>query len=499
MDTPLGSRYRLGEEIGRGGMGIVHRGQDLDGRTYAIKMLRPELAGEPDVVVRFIRERSALTGIRDPNLVAVHDLVVEGDSLAIVMDLVEGGDLRRTLRSQGVLPPAEVARIGAGVASALAAAHRAGVLHRDVKPENVLLDDTSTPATVRLADFGIARLVGASAMSRTTGVVGTPRYVPPETWSSEPAVFASDLYGLGIVLYEALCGVPPFVGDFGEVMAGHVTRNPGRPFGIPNPLWNVVADLLIKDPAARPDRASELAAVLAALAESLAGLPAAPRLDRPPTGATIFLDLPPLPPVEDEVASEASGSDTHLLPVLTWGDAGGPPRATVVDPRVNGRGRRPALAVAAVVIVTGIGAGTAVALFDDAAKPNKPAITPSGSRAAAGTKSSTPTPRPEAAVRGLAAATPTPTCTPSPRPSASGNTFVDGDDTRWLKVGGEFNDEGKVREVQARLALLGFYPYQVDGDYGDRTASAVNSFRLSKCLGRADRVGRLTWDYLFGS
>lgn len=287
MDKPLGSRYRIGELIGRGGMGAVHRGCSTDGAPVAIKVIRPELATDQDVVTRFVRERSILTGVRDPHLVAVHDLVVEGDTLAIVMDLVEGTDLRKALAASGTFPPAEVARIGAGVACALGAAHDQGVLHRDVKPENVLLDQSGDPPVVRLADFGIARLVGDSVVSRVTGLIGTPNYLPPEVYAGGPASPATDLYALGVLLYELSCGVPPFTGDMVAVMAGHVGVMPGRPPDVPDRLWEITERLLAKDPAARPSGSREISAALSALSKDLHGAPAAALLDHPPPGEAI--------------------------------------------------------------------------------------------------------------------------------------------------------------------------------------------------------------------
>jgi serine/threonine protein kinase len=182
VDSPLGSRYRIGAPIGRGGTGVVHAGTDDAGTPVAIKVLRHDLAADPEVVARFVRERTILLGVRDPHVVGVRDMVVEGDTLAIVMDLVPGHDLRRALAA-GPFPPAEAARVGAGVARGLAAVHAAGVVHRDVKPENVLLDTTAGGAAVRLTDFGISRVVTTAATQ--TALVGTPYYLAPELWAGE--------------------------------------------------------------------------------------------------------------------------------------------------------------------------------------------------------------------------------------------------------------------------------------------------------------------------
>ncbi|HEV7648596.1 MAG TPA: protein kinase [Actinophytocola sp.] len=263
-------------------MGQVFAGSDPDGQQFAFKILRSDLTGNPDVVARFLKERSILTGLRHPNLVGVHDLVVEGDTVAIVMDLVSGGDLRRRLAESGTLLPAEVARIGSSVASALAAVHAAGVVHRDVKPENILMDG-STP---RLTDFGISRLARDSEIGRSSLLAGTPQYVAPELAEGEEATPAADLYSLGIVLYELCCGVTPFAGgSMLAVIRQHAEQEPGRPGGVPDPLWDLISWLLRKSPKARPQSAQQVATLLDALAPELIQFPVAPRLTAPPAAA----------------------------------------------------------------------------------------------------------------------------------------------------------------------------------------------------------------------
>src|SRR6266700_1065893 len=150
MARALGSRYRLEQApLGSGAMGQVFAGVDTDGRRFAFKILRSDLTGDQGLVDGFLRERAILTSLRHPNLVPVHDLVVEGDTVGIVMDLVSGGDLRAWLTANGPLLPTEVARIGAGIAAGLAEVHAVGVVHRDVKPENVLMDDIGAQRTPR--------------------------------------------------------------------------------------------------------------------------------------------------------------------------------------------------------------------------------------------------------------------------------------------------------------------------------------------------------------
>ena len=288
MERALGSRYRLGESLGSGAMGQVFVGVDTDGREFAFKILRSDLTGNPDAVNRFLQERSILTGLRHPNLVGVHDLVVEGDTVAIVMDLVRGGDLRHWLNGSGTLLPSEVARIGANVAWALAAVHAAQVVHRDVKPENILMDDSTPVRTPRLTDFGISSLARTSEVGRSSLLAGTPQYVAPELAEGEDATPASDLYSLGIVLYELCCGVTPFAGrSMLAVIRQHAEQEPGRPNGIPDPLWELISWLLRKSPRARPQSAQQVATLLDALVAELVMFPVAPRLDSPPVSAPI--------------------------------------------------------------------------------------------------------------------------------------------------------------------------------------------------------------------
>ncbi len=254
MARALGSRYRLEQApLGSGAMGQVFAGVDTDGRRFAFKILRSDLTGDQSLVDGFLRERAILTSLRHPNLVPVYDLVVEGDTVGIVMDLVSGGDLRAWLTANGPLLPTEVARIGAGIAAGLAEVHAVGVVHRDVKPENVLMDDIGAQRTPRLTDFGMSRFTNSSQLGRSSVLAGTPRYVAPELADGGDATPAADLYSLGIVLYELCCGVPPFVGpSMLAVLRQHAEEQPGRPEGIPDQLWDMISWLLAKGPQVRP-------------------------------------------------------------------------------------------------------------------------------------------------------------------------------------------------------------------------------------------------------
>ncbi|MEW1610403.1 MULTISPECIES: protein kinase domain-containing protein [unclassified Streptomyces] len=262
---PVGSKYLLEEPLGRGATGTVWRARQREtagaeaavagqpGETVAIKVLKEELANDADVVMRFLRERSVLLRLTHPNIVRTRDLVVEGDLLALVMDLIDGPDLHRYLRENGPLTPVAASLLTAQIADALAASHADGVVHRDLKPANVLLDERDGRMTPMLTDFGIARLADSPGLTRTHEFVGTPAYVAPESAEGRPQTSAVDIYGAGILLYELVTGRPPFAGGTAlEVLHRHLSEEPRRPSTVPEPLWTVIERCLRKDPDQRP-------------------------------------------------------------------------------------------------------------------------------------------------------------------------------------------------------------------------------------------------------
>ncbi len=286
----LGSSYVLEKPLGRGASGEVWSGRDDSGSRWAFKLLHPELARDQAIVRRFIQERDLLTSIHDPHVVSVHDLVAERETLAIVMELVDGSDLRSTLRRERTLAPGVVARWGAQIAGGLAAAHAGGIIHRDVKPENVLLDETVVPSVAKLTDFGIAKLMTESKARTMT--LGTPHYMAPEVAEDHTPTPASDLYSLGVMLYEMCCGVTPFADWTGTVavLRAHCADIPGRPPGIPDSLWVVIDKLLAKSPAQRDYAGGELALRLHRVADGLTGVPAATPLTTPPASRPMPAD-----------------------------------------------------------------------------------------------------------------------------------------------------------------------------------------------------------------
>ncbi|MGK4581084.1 serine/threonine-protein kinase [Kitasatospora sp. HPMI-4] len=293
MARKIGSRYTVHQVIGRGSAGTVWLGEGPDG-PVAVKLLREDLASDQVLVGRFVQERAALTSLDHPRVVGVHDMVVDGSDLALVMELVQGTDLRTRLERDGVLTPQHAVSVIADVADGLAAAHAAGIVHRDVKPENVLLDLAAPPGPggaprAKLTDFGIARLVDAPRRTRATRIIGTPDYLAPEIIEGLEPRAAVDIYALATVLYEVLAGFTPFGGGHtGAVLRRHVTESVPPVPGMPDGLWRIIAECLAKAPASRL-RAAELAERLRAQLPALGELPplAVPAQGKPPAEETL--------------------------------------------------------------------------------------------------------------------------------------------------------------------------------------------------------------------
>jgi serine/threonine protein kinase len=302
----LAGRYRLEEVIGRGGMSTVYRGTDLSlDRVVAVKVaLDPLVEESPIYLARFTQEAKSAAAIGNPGVVTVYDAGADGPTRFIVMEFVPGKSLADILKEERPLEPARAADIAAQVADALSAAHAAGIIHRDIKPGNIMVEPNGS---VKVLDFGIARAVDGHSLTQTATVLGTSAYMSPEQALGQPVDARSDIYSLGCVLYEMLTGQPPFVADVAAaVMHQHVRvapkpaieRNPA----IPAALNTLVMQMLAKQPKDRPQTAADVRdRLVAVIAED-------PRADAPtirplaaaavPTAATVPIEatLPPPAP-----------------------------------------------------------------------------------------------------------------------------------------------------------------------------------------------------------
>lgn len=377
----IAQRYRVGASLGRGGMGEVYRGTDeVLGRAVAIKLLLPS-GGDPMAGERFQREARAAAMLSDPHLVAVYDFGQYGDGFYLVMELVEGRTVAAELAERGPLTPERAVDIIEQSAAGLAAAHREDVVHRDIKPGNLLV---ATDGTVKVADFGIAHLPGAetTTLTATGQIIGSTHYLAPERARGEQAGKASDIYALGCVLYQLVTGHPPFTAEHPTaILYQHVDTAPIPPSRLRPELSGPFEDLLLrmlaKDPTDRPS-ADELAA------GSLRSVPLAgdmfpAEVVRTIPVAAVNGDIP-----EDDANGLAAGAAVAADLERDTGDAGPSPVVKSRDPA-----RRKYLLVAAIALVATAGSVVAGAMLngDDRKPPTTVDIGPQPSP-----KPSTPTP-----------------------------------------------------------------------------------------------------------
>lgn len=266
IDTLLAGRYRLDARLGEGGMAVVYKAMDVVlNRVVAVKVLRDQYAGDDEFVERFRREAQAAASLSHPNVVNIFDVGHTDGVHFIVLEYVQGQNLKQILREEGRLEPRRAARIAAAVARALQSAHDRGLVHRDVKPHNILI----TPeGRVKVTDFGIARASSAATLTETGMVVGSVHYFSPEQARGRAVGPAADVYSLGVVLYEMLTGGVPFRGESPVAVAlQHLQQEPTAPRelvrSVPRWLDGVVMQALEKDPAKRFRSAAQMAAELA--------------------------------------------------------------------------------------------------------------------------------------------------------------------------------------------------------------------------------------------
>jgi serine/threonine-protein kinase len=400
MEGLLDGRYRLAEEIARGAIGVVWRGTDLlTGEDVAVKLPRTGPSGRPDVTAALRREADLLAELAHPGVVGLRDVLTVDGRPALVLDLVDGEDLRRRVRRTGPLPPAAAARMVAQVAEALAYLHRIGIVHGDVKPANVLVPADDGP--VRLADLGVARRLTEDSLGRT--ILATPEYVAPEVVAGAPPTEAADVYATGITLFEVLTGRSPFRGGPPEeVLHRHGRCVPVPPPGLPPVVWSLIEDCLAVPAAARP-RADLLAERLRGLEAALDG--AAPLPATPPERVTwwprpvgaptavarvrwVPLGVAPVSP------GSAYAGRMVAVPIGAGAPAGGPPEPPSEEPpgttvgtrRPARRGRRLAVAgaVAAALVALAAAGGALLGGDDGGADGRRTAIPAPGADASPG-------------------------------------------------------------------------------------------------------------------
>jgi hypothetical protein len=303
----LSGRYRLEERLAGGGMGTVFSARDERlGRRVAVKLLKEDLAEDPDFVERFRREARAVAALVHPNIASVFDYGEDAGRHYIVMELVAGRDLARLLREEGP-PGAQRARaIAAQLCDALGHAHAAGVVHRDVKPGNVIVGEDDH---VKVTDFGIARAPGDATLTAAGSVLGTAQYISPEQASDRPVGPPSDVYSAGILLFELLTGAAPFTGDSPIALAlRHVNDEVPRPStldpSVPEKLDEIVTRATAKDPGARFHDGVEMASALRGVSAS----------------ATAVLGAVPAPTavIGAGAPGAAAGPGTDRMPAATW-------------------------------------------------------------------------------------------------------------------------------------------------------------------------------------
>jgi eukaryotic-like serine/threonine-protein kinase len=266
----IGQRFRIDAVIGRGAMADVYRAHDLEGGgQVALKVLKKSLSGDPSIKQRFAREADVQAKLRHPNIAALHATgATEHDEPYLVVELLRGKTLRHVLKTGGALEPRKATSYAWQALQGLAAVHKTGILHRDLKPANIMLEPSPGPVDrVVLIDFGFATLEGAARLTQQGTIVGSLTYIAPERLRGELPDRRSDLYAIGIILYEMLSGAPPFVAarDIDLVELQLDAEPPALPDSVPEALRGVVDNALAKQPA---DRYFDAAAMVRALEDA---------------------------------------------------------------------------------------------------------------------------------------------------------------------------------------------------------------------------------------
>ena len=341
--SELGERYELGHQLGSGGMATVYLAYDkLLDREVAVKVLADRFAQDPAFVERFRREASAAAGLNHPNIVAVYDRGEAESTYYIVMEYLSGPDLKKVIREQGPLDPAVAVDNALQILSALTAAHGAGIVHRDIKPQNVMVGEDGR---LRVADFGIARADADQQMTEAGSVIGTAQYLSPEQAQGEETTAASDTYAVGIVLYEMLTGRVPFDGDRPVTVARKQINEPPIPprvfeSSIPHDLDAAVLKALSKRPEDRFTTADEFSAALLDIRAGMSG----------GQQSTLILTAP------TAVAGAVATTETQAMANGGGGRGGGGRQ------QQKGRNNRPAVWGIVAVLIAALAVALALAL-----------------------------------------------------------------------------------------------------------------------------------------
>lgn len=347
-ETLLNGRYRLVAQQGSGGMAVIYKAVDQAlGRTVAVKVLRPSLTKDPTFLTRFRNEARAVANLSHPNIVTVHDVGNDGQTQYIVMEFVEGQDLKKIIRSEGILPVKRALDIAIQICAGIGFAHRAGLVHADLKPQNIL---TTKEDVVKITDFGIAQaLTDTQPMPRQDIVWGSPHYFSPEQARGEKPTPASDVYAIGIVMFEMLTGRLPYTGASQQELAMAHLRdrvpvvtefNPS----VPDSLAKIIFKVMSKEPSARYRMADQLGHILRSIQDNSrqevsASPPASqpfvsypqPTQQRPPI-------VPPAAPPRPLAGAERPASDVPSGPAVPSGGALYPSSASQASPSKYSQG-----------------------------------------------------------------------------------------------------------------------------------------------------------------
>lgn len=424
----VGSSYQVVEKIGEGGMGAVYRAADqMLERDVALKAIRPELSREPEIAERFRAEARTLARLSHPSIANVYTFFYEGEELFLAMEFVRGQPLSRVLSAEGPIPwERAVAMLGTAM-EGIEQAHRAGVVHRDIKPDNLMLTESGA---LKVMDFGIARVMGSGHLTRTGLLVGTLRYMSPEQIRGEEVDGRADVYALGTVLYEMLTGKPPFEGGTDWAILRAQIEEPPRPPSerIPTlPWWidRAVLKALAKSPAERFQSVEEMRRTLLRQGETMTGAAGAGRtapmnLEELPTQVTPpgsrTPTPPPIPRPIPPPIPPGYRSPALPPPVAATTQASVPGPSSYRPVELPGRGVWKLLAVAALVVVV-LGLAASAFLLSRREQPaevvDTPAVQPAAENAAA---SSVP---PSAETSAHPATTPAPVAAAPPPPVLS--------------------------------------------------------------------------------